>query len=364
MEQLGEPVGIRTAQSILRKATQSSLSHFHVAGMEKNYQQNYPTIADAMDSKYSTSNTSVNFSLGVGVGVFVKNLASYPPLTKAFPRKEISISDDLSYNFQSKILGRINRQLVGKKLRWFVTMIRSSITELPEYENIWYESSNQKKFPETNTILRFYIDYKKLVKFDLTLKDIAETVFYDTPWHASPDWMGMIDLDIGKNNTNHVLSKIDTLLCGNLSISAMHADIDTDEHNNITVKAVTAGSDIVSVSQLLNIDKLTICSNHVLDVYKNFGIEAAATALRKIIGSDVISDFMTRTGIVLPFYNSSPEVFKKGALTAMAFERPRTHLQKFLRSSSWDTHPSIYADIMVGNNPEHDFSISSLTHHP
>ena len=315
-----------------------------------------------MDSKYSTSNTSVNFS----VGVSVKNLASCPPLTKEFPR---TISDDFSYNFKSKILGRINRQLVGKKLRWFVTMIRSSITELPEYENIWYESSNQEKFPETNTILRFYIDYKKLVKFDLTLKDIAETVFSDTPWHASPDWMGMIDLDIGKNNTNHVLSKIDTLLCGNLSISAMHADINTDEHNNITVKAVTAGSDIVSVSQLRpkTIDKLTIRSNHVLDVYKNFGIEAAATALREIIGSDVISDFMTRTGIVLPFYNSSPEVFKKGALTAMAFERPRTHLQKFLRSSSWDNHPSIYADIMVGNNPEHDFSIcisSRKAHHP
>ena len=340
-----------------------------------------------MDSKYSSTNTSVSFSIKIGNCCTTaqerdakvlgpgncpndKNSSSdkNSPRTLASrswaPKNETLKFSGPSYNLYAKILGRINRQLVGKKLRWFVTMIRSSITELPEYENIWYESSNQEKFPETNTILRFYIDYKKLVKFDLTLKDIAETVFYDTPWHASPDWMGMIDLDIGKNNTTHVLSKIDTLLCGNSSISAMHADIDTDEHNNITVKAVTAGSDIVSVSQLLNIDKLTIHSNHVLDVYKNFGIEAAATALRKIIGSDVISDFMTRTGIVLPFYNSSPEVFKKGSLTAMAFERPRTHLQKFLRSSSWDTHPSIYADIMVGNNPEHDFSISSLTHHP
>ena len=343
MDQLGEPVGIRTAQSILRKATQSSLSHFHVAGMEKNYQQNSPTIADAMDSKYSSTNTSVSFSIKIG---------------NCEPKNETLKFLGPSYNFYAKILGRINRHLVGKKLRWFVTMIRSNITELPEYENIWYESSKQEMFSNTNTILRFYIDYKKLVKFDLTLKDIAETVFYDTPWHASPDWMGMIDLDLGKNNTTLVISKIDTFLCGNPCISAVHADINTDEHNNITVKAVTAGSDIVSVSQLPNIEKLTIRSNHVLDVHKTFGIEAAATALREIIGSDVISDFMTRTGVVLPFYNSSPEVFKKGALTAMAFERPRTHIQKFLKSSSWDNHSSIYADIMVGNNPEQDFSIS------
>lgn len=325
MDEPGEPVGIRTAQSILRKATQSSLSHFHVAGMEKNYQQNSPTISDAMDSKYSNTNTSVAFSV------------SLRPLTFT--------------------IARINRHLVGKKLRWFVTMIRSSITVLPEYENIWYESSKKNMFSEKNTIIRLYIDYKKLVEFNLTLKDIAVTITAssDTPWHASPDWMGMIDFDTGKNNMNLVLSQIDTLVCGNPCISAVHADINP---NNIVIKAVTAGSDIVSVSQLPNVDKLTIRSNHVLDVHKNFGIEAAATALREIIGSDVISDFMTRTGVVLPFYNSSPEVFKKGALTAMAFERPRTHIQKFLRSSSWDDHPSIYADIMVGNNPEQDFSIT------
>lgn len=375
MDQPGEPVGIRTAQSILRKATQSSLSHFHVAGMEKlNYQQNYPTIADAMDSRYSNTNTSVTFSVKeqyippsefiVQGGVFLRRRVS-----KFIVEGESNVSDPaqpLKERWLTKILGRINRHLVGKKLSWFVTMIRSNMTELPEYENIWYESSNQEMFP--HTILRLYIDYTKLVQFDLTLIDIAETCFYDTPWHASPDWMGMIDLDIIKNYMNLVLSKIDTVLCGNPSISAVHADIDifapiceeedVNRHNHI-IKVVTDGSDIVSVSQLPNVEKHTIRSNHVLDVQKNLGIEAAASALREIIGSDVISDFMTRTGIVLPFYNSSPEVFKKGALTAMAFERPRTHIQKFLRFSSWDKHPSVYADIMVGNNPEQDFSILS-----
>ena len=82
----------------------------------------------------------------------------------------------------------------------------------------------------------------------------------------------MIDLDLGKNNTTLIISKIDTFLCGNPCIYAVHADINTDEHSNITVQAVSAGSDIVSVSQLLNIEKLTIRSNHVLDVEKTFGI--------------------------------------------------------------------------------------------
>ena len=316
MDQPGEPVGIRNAQSILRKATQNSLSHFHVAGMEKgNYQQNSPTIADAMDSKYSSKNTSATFSVSVGP------------------------------------LGRINKHLVGKKLSWFVTMIRSSITELPEHENIWYESSNQKMFSET--ILRLYIDYKKLLQFNLTLEDIAQTCFSDIPFHTSPDWMGMIDLDILGNYVSLVLSKIDTVFCGSPLIFAVHANVNIDT----TVNAVTSGSDIVSISQLPHVIKNTIRSNHVLDVQKNLGIEAAAYILREIIGSDVISDFMTRTGIVLPFYNSSLEVFNKGVLTAMAFERPRTHIQKFLKYSSWDKHPSVYADIMVGNNPEKDFSI-------
>lgn len=107
----------------------------------------------------------------------------------------------------------------------------------------------------------------------------------------------------------------------------------------------------MNISRLPNVDKLTIRSNHVLDVQKHLGIEAPANALRKIIDYDVIYDFMTRTGTVLPFQNGSPEVFKKGALTAMAFERPRTHIRNFLRSSTWDEHPSVYADIIVGNNP-------------
>ena len=353
-----EPVGIRNAQSILRKATQSSLSHFHVAGMEKTYQQNSPTIAEAMDSRYSNTNTSATFYVACSSS------------------NVISCAE----------IGRISRHLVGKKLSWFVTMIRSSLTELPEEENIWYESSNQEMF--SKTVLRLYIDYTKLVQFDLTLRDIAELCFPDTQWHASPDWMGMIDLEIVGNYMTMILSKIDTFLCGDPRISSVHADIEERAPGNTAIsaqrekkpygprrprvffdnfgnnasgvialdsnraiKVVTAGSDIMNISRLPNVDKLTIRSNHVLDVQKHLGIEAAANALREIIDSDVISDFMTRTGTVLPFQNGSPEVFKKGALTAMAFERPRTHIRNFLRSSTWDEHPSVYADIIVGNNP-------------
>lgn len=103
-------------------------------------------------------------------------------------------------------------------------MIRSSLTKLPEEENIWYESSNQEMF--SKTVLRLYIDYTKLVQFDLTLKDIAELCFPDTQWHASPDWMGMIDLEIVANYMTTILSKIDTFLCGDPRISSVHADIE------------------------------------------------------------------------------------------------------------------------------------------
>ena len=119
-----EPIGIRTIQSILMNATQTSLSHFHTAGMlEEHGTLVKPSVADAMDSYYTNKNTSMIF--------------------------------DVQAEDVSKIRGR----LAHAKLDDFVYMVRSSFTVLPERENIWYEALGRPM--SRGNVLRLYVDFEK-----------------------------------------------------------------------------------------------------------------------------------------------------------------------------------------------------------
>ena len=66
---------------------------------------------------------------------------------------------------------------------------------------------------------------------------------------------------------------------------------------------------------------------------------------------------MTRTGNVLPFTKSSIESKRKGILTSAGLERPRNDIKAAIISSDWDTHPSIFADIMTGHRHDPDFTL-------
>lgn len=314
----GDHVGIRSAQSVLRAATQSNLSYFHVAGMETNVHGNYkvPNIADTMDTKYTNYNTSATFNL-------------------------LPTSSNTS----------IKKYLVGKKFIWFVTLIRSNITELPDIENIWYETSDKQMY--NGIIIRFYINYEKLIEYGLTLYELALSCFKgDIDWHVSPDFMGMIDVNVTDGYPASIIAMTNNIVCGTMDITSCSIS-----QNQVKRTVTTTGSNIIAISKIPDIDKTSIVSNHIKDVEENFGIEAANFALNKIIDSDVISDFMTRTGKVLSFYNSSTEISAKGVLTSIAFERTKQQIKKALYNSNWDKHASIYADIMVGKDPNNMFDI-------
>jgi hypothetical protein len=299
----GDPVGIHAVQSILMSATQKSLSHFHTAGMSTIVSARLtPSPAEAMNADYS--NTSMTFQS----------------------------SDDV-YNLRG--------QLVGAKISSFMTNVGSSLTGLDDRENVWYEAAGTKIYD--GTVLRIYVDYNRMRDHGLTLKGMARAAF-GSGTSTSPDFMGMIDINVPDDYMSQWLARTDSLVCGTLRIRSCDKIDD--------VNAITKGTDILAVSRVNNVTKKTITSNDVLKVEFHFGIEAAAAVLEELTGSHVVSDFMARTGKILPFVKSSVEVKQKGMLTSMGFEKPKEDIKKKCAPAT-----SVYESIMTGVDPTTMYSV-------
>ena len=297
----GDPVGLHAVQSILMSATQKSLSHFHTAGMKTTVSARLtPTPAEAMNAEYS-NNTSMTFQS----------------------------SDDV-YD--------LRKQLVGAKISSFMINVGSSLTGLDDRENVWYEAAGTKMYD--GTVLRIYVDYNKMRDHGLTLESMAHAAF-GSGTNTSPDFMGIIDVNVPDDYISQWLAKTDNLVCGTLRIRSCDKMIDD---------VITEGTDILAVSRIRNVKNIT--SNNVLEVESHFGIEAAAAVLETLTGSHVVSDFMARTGKILSFVKSSVEVRQKGMLTSMGFEKPKEDIKKKCAPTT-----SVYESIMTGVDPTEMFTI-------
>ena len=349
----GDPVGIRSVQSILMQATQTNLSHFHTAGMVGTAVGATPTAAEAMDSLYTRYNTSMKFMMLPIEGQFDPQR----PSSKNGPTLPGAMGADPRY---------IRRMVVGAKLGSFVTTVGSSFTVLPEHENVWYDVLG---VPVGN-VLRMYVNYRKMLSFGLTLRDLAQGAFGDDcPWRVSPDFMGMIDVEVSETYMSSWLSRMECNVCGTPSVLSCEV---------IGGTAVTRGTNVLVASRIPGVDVRTITSNNVVEVERIFGIEAAASVLNEIVESRVVSDFMTRTGTVLSFHKNNREIQGKGLLTSMGFERPKDDIKDAIihrplprkgfggrgKNRGKDQYgdniqykPTVYECIMTGRDPPTCFDV-------
>ena len=350
----GDPIGIRSIQSIMMSATQMNLSHFHTAGMSSSIGHvRVPSAAEAMNSIYTKNNTSMKFTMH-------KSCMSTCKLSETF--------EQLRY---------LRKELVGASLGHFIRRIGSSITGLDDRENIWYSAlpsntpSPSSGSVSTEVWLRFYIDYNKMHNHGLTLEGLAQEVFgNDCQWNVSPDFMGMIDISFHPDTyISQWLSRAKNRVCGTSYVLSCNSDEDnTQKDTPCPSTFFTRGTNVLAACRVPGIDKTTLTLNNVISVEKNFGIEAAAHILAELTGNDsdtrvrVISDFMARTGTVLPFSKHSSEVSSKGLLTSMGFERPKDDIQKeikrAMKSRSAELHvESVYEHIITGKDPPLGFRI-------
>lgn len=306
----GDPVGIRAIQSILMSATQMNLSHFHTAGMDGAARTaSAPTAAEAMNASYA--NVSMTFQ---------------------------SVEDVRS----------LRKHLVGADLKHFVITVAGSFTVLPDHENVWYEAGGRQM--SEGTVIRFYIDYVKMVNHGLTLADLARESFGDdVVTNVSPDFMGMIDVEVPNEHLSQWLSRMGHRVCGTPNVKSCDKLDDT--------KAVTVGTDVMAVSRIDSVRRSTITSNNAAEVEYRYGIEAAAGIMRELTGSAVVSDFMTRTGRLLPFTKNSAEVRNKGLLSSMGFERPKEDIKKVIAGRGDFGATSVYEYIITGSDPTNLFDV-------
>ena len=306
----GDPVGIRAIQSILMSATQMNLSHFHTAGMDGAVRSaSAPTAAEAMNASYA--NVSMTFE-----------------------------SDE--------DVRSLRKHLVGANLKSFVITVGGSFTVLPDHENVWYETRGRQM--SDGTVIRFYIDYIKMMNHGLTLADLAKESFGDdVVTNVSPDFMGMIDVEVPNEHLSQWLSRMGHRVCGTPNVKSCDRLDDT--------KAVTVGTDVMAVSRIDSVRGSTITSNNAAEVEHRYGIEAAAGIMRELTGSAVVSDFMTRTGRLLPFTKNSAEVRNKGLLSSMGFERPKEDIKKAISGRADFGTTSVYESIITGSSPASIFDV-------
>jgi hypothetical protein len=309
-------IGIRAVQSALKRATQSNLSMFHMAGVSSN-ESILPcmSIQDLLDGR-ETLSCYMSAKLLEDKTILPKLLVG-----KRFSDFLLSISNSRSCHEHGKTDEHI-------------------LLARDDPENIFYDYLGQDR-PEVFT--RFYLDPRLFSPLGYTLKEISKIVFPNEACYVSPDFMGIIDVVAPKEYT--CVEDIDIPLYGSSRIK--HSFIDEGH-------VFTIGSDIERMMSLKDVvDIRTIVSNDVRDVEKIFGVKAARNLLIKLVDDtrypNVISDFMVRSGRVLSLKKSNTEMYNRGFISEISFEKCRdtiiNNLSKSDNFSVIDPLESVYSRI-------------------
>ncbi|KAJ3224079.1 hypothetical protein HK099_000291 [Clydaea vesicula] len=305
-------VGINSIQSILKNATQSNLSFFHVAGnVESDSVLPRPSVADILDNSF-VSKTSCT----------------------------VRVKPGHEYGLRKRIM--------CTRVRDFVTHMNSSILNHHQdpWDCFWKEDIDKSYF-------RFYFDVRKMASLAITMKDIADT-FQNCNVVYSPDFIGILDVFYErKGNWNNIILHLDNIIGGDEKIK--NAIVVKDSEEVITLNVIGSSIECLANNhEHILFETLTV--NDIPDIYMNFGIEAAREVIYDLLDSQkagLVADFMCRSGEVVSIGRKSIKKFDRGFASYTFFERLALGFRE-LDTPRVDRLTSVYSKIWRGIRVDDD----------
>ncbi|MCA9496022.1 MAG: DNA-directed RNA polymerase subunit A'' [Nanoarchaeota archaeon] len=284
-----EAIGVITAQSVGEPATQMTLNTFHFAGVATQSVEGLPRIIEILDAK--------------------KNLTQ--PYMKIYLKKE-GMNDDKFKQVADKIK--------ETTLESFTNNVDIDLDE--KLVRITLDLKVLKKFDITPESLISYVD-KKVRK--ATELDGKALVVKGTPSSGLKDLMGIKSL---------VLSSIVYGIKGITDVALIKEDGD--------YIIMAQGMALKQVLAIDEVDADRLYSNHIFEIFANFGIEAARQVIINEIMDVVrsqglsinerhvllIADVMTFTGEPRGMTRYGIVADKMNVLTRASFETPLKHISQ------------------------------------
>lgn len=327
----GDAVGIIASQSLGQPVMQMTLSSFHHAGISsKKIVEGIPRVEEIMNVSFKPK--------GASCDVILKG-----PIHPA-DIVDIKIEDLIDYYFIEENL-----------------------------ESWWYDVADNSGFYSKPTksreliVLRIVFDVAKLYQVKVSLKRLANTIMgvvYEDKLRviSSPEYIGILDIASpnGYTRKNIRLELFEVLKEIILPICICSSNIKSIDVK--ALKATTVGSDLKTLLGADNVDSENTTSNSSIDVYNTLGIEAARMSLviefskaftGKITFSDphinLVVDFMTSTGNIVPINSSGVSQQSSSCLTKASYERTMKELVNASSFGQIDTLDGVSENIIVGS---------------
>lgn len=362
----GEMVGVTCAQSIGERQTQLTLNSFHQAGLAVN------TVVTGVPRFLEILNATKEPK--VMINSFELKNKSYHEIP--FIRKKIS-SNLVHLLWKDLIL---SEKLIFQK------------EEEPWYESFELFYSNDFRFH--HTCFSYQLDKKKMFQYNinpLSIKNIIENEFEYVYVVFSPLHIGQVDIFID-------LEEIEKTEMGdkkNFFIELFLQEILRPKLLEITISGIprikgyyiqrkeqtnkfiidTDGANMIELLKLDFIDKMSVKTNHMWEVYGIFGIEGTRKflleELKNIVSSDgtfinechltVLIDLMTFNGIIQSISRYGVKKEQNSVLTRSSFEESLEHFSKAAFFSEKEMIRSVSASIMCGKRSNIGTGILSIS---
>ena len=309
-------------------------------------------ISDMKDSRIPCDSYGTMVAQGVMKGITQSNLSAFHNTAGSIYESginQIKCMIDLAgspsdYSMKVDVKDEIlfKRECLSRKLGYYIMNFRSSDFGADSFWVHWDTSL---------TTVRLYTNYLKLLKDCRSLGYLKEIIKNHTGFSVtvSSDFVGIIDVQLDELDS--------TLLCEIQDILNIKLGIDGIlDYNN----GIVTGSNVASLLETEYVDISSLWSSNVIQIYEEFGIEAARNIMATVLG-DVLADYATHTGVPKAFNKNSINPNDK-LLLSMGFEKASIDIKTIGRSSNGitDGASGVQSQIMMGCYPPKIGSNSDL----